>query len=141
MGLDGKNKMSKSLNNYISVLDDSDTIQKKLRTAFTDENRIKRTDPGNPDICNIFSLHDTFSSADEIQEVNENCRAGTIGCVDCKNKLRKNLDDHFGPIREKAASLYKKPDEVRDILSKGASHCRAIAQDVMEEVRKKTGLR
>ena len=141
MGLDGKSKMSKSLNNYISVLDDTETLWSKLKTAFTDENRIKRTDPGNPDICNIFSLHEAFSETTETNGINTNCRAGSIGCVDCKKKLHVNLDQHFAPVREKASELYSKPDEVWDILQKGASNCRAIAQEVMADVRKKTGLR
>ncbi len=141
MGLDGKSKMSKSLNNYISVLDDKETIWGKLRTAFTDENRIKKTDPGNPGICNIFTLHEAFSEQEELKEIDQNCRAGSIGCVDCKKIVHKNLAEHFTPVREKAQALYDRPSDVHDILKKGASECRKIAQDVMREVREKTGLR
>ena len=141
MGLDGKNKMSKSLNNYIGVLDDEKTVRDKLRSAFTDENRIKRTDPGNPEICNMFTLCEVFSGLDETEEVKKSCLEGAIGCVDCKEKLHGNLMRHFSPIRERAKELFRKPKEVHDILEEGAINCRKIAREVMGEVREKTGLR
>ncbi len=141
MGLDGKTKMSKSLNNYIGVLEDEKTIWEKLRPAFTDENRKRRTDPGNPDICNIFSLHQAFTPPEKVNEIEKECRAGTIGCIDCKKILLNSLNTHFAPIREKAEYLRSHPDQVQEMLDQGANNCREIAQKVMEEVREKTGLR
>ncbi|MBT4289498.1 MAG: tryptophan--tRNA ligase [Deltaproteobacteria bacterium] len=141
MGLDGKNKMSKSLNNYIGVLDTDDEIWKKLKSAFTDENRIKKTDPGNPDICNIYSLHDALSEADTISEVNQDCRKGRIGCVDCKKKLHQSLSFHLTPIRDKADFLFNNPDKVQEILKQGAMKSKKIAEETMREVRIKTGFR
>ena len=141
MGLDGKTKMSKSLNNYIGVLDDEKTLRQKLKGAYTDENRIRKTDPGNPAICNIFTLHEAFSSPDEIEEISRECRSGKIGCVDCKKKLHRNLADCFAPIREKAEELFAKPEEVDEILERGATKCRQMARETMCKVRQKTGLR
>lgn len=141
MGLDGKNKMSKSLNNYIGVLETDDEIWKKLKSAFTDENRIKKTDPGNPDICNIYSLHDALSDPDVVSEIGQECQKGLIGCVDCKKKLHQSLSFHLSPIREKADYLFKNPDKVHEALEQGAVKCKKIAQEVMKEVRIKTGLR
>lgn len=141
MGLDGKTKMSKSLKNYIGVLETDDEIWKKLKSAFTDENRVKKTDPGNPDICNIYSLHDALSDTELVAEINQECRKGQIGCVDCKKKLHQSLSFHLTPIREKAAYLSNNHDQVYQILQNGADKCKKIAKNVMEEVRIKTGLR
>ena len=141
MGLDGKSKMSKSLNNYIGVLDDEATLWRKLKTAFTDESRIRKSDPGDPEICNIFTLHEAFSGTEETGEIGSGCRAGTIGCVDCKKRLHGNLGNHLTPIREKAGKLRRNPQEVWDVLERGASDCRKIARKVMDEVREKSGLR
>ncbi len=141
MGLDGKSKMSKSMNNYISLIEDPDTIWKKLSKAITDENRKRRNDPGNPDICNIFTLHKYFSKDFEIERVNKECRTAEIGCVDCKKILYNNMIKELEPIREKSLNLINNPDSVIDVLHTGAEKCKKIAGETMEEVRSLMGLR
>lgn len=138
-GLDGVAKMSKSMDNYISLEESEDSLMKKLRGAKTDENRVKRTDPGNPDICNIFSLHNIFSSEDELKTINSECRSAGIGCVDCKKMLHKNLCGFMAPIQDKLNYYHQNPDEVKDILRKGASNAQKIANDTMNEVKDKMG--
>jgi tryptophanyl-tRNA synthetase len=141
MGLDGKSKMSKSMNNYISLIEDPDTIWKKLSRAVTDENRKRRNDPGNPDICNIFTLHKYFSKDIEIERVNKECRTAEIGCVDCKKILYNNMIKELEPIREKSLNLINNPDFVIDVLHTGAEKCKKIAEETMKEVRSLMGLR
>ncbi len=141
MGLDGKTKMSKSLNNYIGILEPPDDIWEKLRTSVTDENRKRRNDPGNPEICNLFTMHKSFSSQDDIITINRQCRTAEIGCIECKKKLFENMMRELEPIQQKAAELKKTPDVVYGALAKGARQCREIATRVMEEVRVKVGIR
>ena len=141
MGLDGKAKMSKSLDNYIGFLEEPEVIWEKIRTAVTDEDRKRRTDPGNPDICNLFTLHKAFSSPEEIERINTECRTAEIGCVDCKKVLFENMMAHMEPIRERARELEKDHAFVDTALEEGARRCKKIAEDVMEEVRHTIGLR
>jgi len=141
MGLDGKTKMSKTLNNYIGVLESSESIWKKIAPAVTDENRKRRTDPGNPDICNIYSLHKAFSDPATVDEVNRECRVAGIGCVDCKKRLHQNMMATLEPIQEKAAALAAKPELVSDVLADGAKRASTLANATMAEVRVATGIR
>ena len=141
MGLDGQNKMSKSRDNYISMKDHGDVIRKKLSTAYTDPNRLRRSDPGDPDICNIYTLHKSFSSRDEVAVIDTECRNAGIGCVDCKKILAKNMETEMAPIQEKYDDLAKRPDDVKDALAKGAQRVKALSQDTMAEVRENLGLR
>ena len=141
MGLDGKTKMSKSMDNYIGLVEEPDSIRAKLSRAMTDENRKRRNDPGNPDICNIFTLHKVFSQAEDVEMVNEECRRAGIGCVDCKKRLADNMLKELDPIRERYRYLLAHPDDVRDALRTGAERCRTIARATMEEVRRAMGLR
>jgi len=141
MGLDGKTKMSKSLNNFIGILEPPDEIWEKLRTATTDENRKRRKDPGNPEICNLFTMHKVFSARDEIPDIDRKCRTAATGCVECKKMLFENMLRHLEPIQQRAAELEKNPQEVIDALNKGARRCKEIAGSVMDEVRQKIGLR
>ena len=97
MGLDGQFKMSKSRENYISMKDEPDTIRKKLSTAFTDPDRKRRSDPGNPDICNLFTLHNSFSTDDQVAMIDTECRNAGIGCVDCKKVLADNMIAEIDP--------------------------------------------
>ncbi len=140
MGLDGKSKMSKTLNNHISLFEEPDTLRQKIMTAVTDENRKRRSDPGNPDICNIFSLHKVFSEEDEIQMVNRECRSAGIGCVDCKKMLLKHLEEFIAPFREKYKQLHEQPEEVHEIAREGAKRCRPMAQETLEEVKSRLGI-
>ncbi len=141
MGLDGKAKMSKSLNNHISMFEPADSLRQKIMTAVTDENRKRRNDPGNPDICNIFSLHNIFSSKDEIETINRDCRSAGIGCVDCKKILHGHMEEFLCPFREKYQSLQNQPDTVYQIAESGSHQCRPIAQETMSEVRNRMGIK
>ena len=141
MGLDGKNKMSKSMNNYISLIEEPDAIWKKLSRAVTDESRKRRDDPGNPDICNVYTLHKYFSTDSERDRINKECRTAEIGCVDCKKILSDNMIKELAPIREKGLELINNPASVIDTLNTGAEKCRKIAGETMKDVRSLMGLR
>ncbi len=140
-GLDGNAKMSKSLNNYIALIEEKEDIWNKLRIAVTDPARKRRNDPGNPEVCNIYSLHKYFSSEEEIEKVNKGCRNAEIGCVECKKILAENMDRVIAPIREKKKSFDGKENLVREILYSGAEQARKIAVQTMEEVREKIGVK
>lgn len=140
MGLDGAAKMSKSLNNYIGVLDDYDTILSRLKPAFTDPGRIRLDDPGNPDICNIFTFHKLFSNESTCEEIASECKKGTIGCFDCKQKLAKAIESELSPIRARAAELRSTPKLVLDALDAGKTQAGAIAKETMREVRDSMGI-
>ncbi len=140
LGLDGQTKMSKSLGNTIGLLEEPEEIWKKIRPAMTDPARVTRNDPGNPDICNIFSLHQHFSSPEDIAWAADGCRTAGIGCVDCKRRLGDNIIEELRPIRERAESLKQNPDRVRQALAAGAQRCRKIAAETMAEVYQRMGL-
>ncbi len=140
LGVDGQSKMSKSLGNYIGVLEEESAIWEKLRTAVTDVNRVRRKDPGNPEVCNIYTIHRAFSDNSMLIEIDKGCTTAGIGCIDCKKMLFENVKKELTPIREKALELEKDMDYVMDVLRKGATACRRIADTTMEEVRKTMGL-
>ncbi|MBW2736862.1 MAG: tryptophan--tRNA ligase [Deltaproteobacteria bacterium] len=139
-GLDGKAKMSKSLGNSIAVDETEKRLRKKLASAFTDPNRVTRTDPGDPKVCNIFTLHGFFSPSETVQEIDGACRKAEIGCVDCKKKLGDAMVGHFAPIRERWAELRADPTQVHEVLNTGRDRCQAIAADTMQRVHRKMGL-
>ncbi len=140
IGIDGQDKMSKSLDNHIELAATPEETQKRVMQMVTDPARVKRTDPGNPDVCNVYSMHKIFSSQEEIDMVNVECRRAGIGCVDCKKLFAKNLNAHLEPFREKRAEIAQNPDTVWDVLHDGAKRARTIAEGVMEEVREAIGL-
>ena len=140
IGLDGVNKMSKSLDNHIEIALTEAETTKRIRTMVTDTNRKLKSDPGNPDICNVYSFHKMFSSRDEVEMVNTECRCAGIGCVDCKKRLAANLNENLAPFRAKREELAQKPDEIWEILHDGADRARKIARSTMEEVREAIGL-
>jgi tryptophanyl-tRNA synthetase len=140
MGMEGKNKMSKTLGNYIGILDDEGSVWEKLRTAVTDVARVRRTDAGNPEVCNICTMHRAFSAEQAVKELDEGCRSASIGCIDCKRVLFKNMMAELTPLREKALSLKKHPEPVLDALRQGAAVCRRLAAETMAEVRDVLGL-
>ena len=107
--------------------------------APTDPARVRRSDPGNPDVCLIFDYHKLFSDLDTIQMVDRECRTAGIGCVDCKKKLMEGVTAHLTPLQQRAEELRADPDYVRDALRQGNQEARAIASGVMEEVREKVG--
>jgi tryptophanyl-tRNA synthetase len=135
LGIDGKAKMSKSLNNHIELASTPDETLARVKEMVTDPARIKRTDPGNPDICNVFTMHKIFSPQADIDMVNVECRTAGIGCVDCKKLFAKNLNAHLEPFRAKRAELESQPGYVQDVLDDGARRARVIAQKTMTEVR------
>ncbi len=135
VGLDGKAKMSKSLGNTIGVLDSPDVIWEKLRPAMTDPARKMKRDPGTPEICNIYALHQQLSTPAQIEHVAVQCRTAGWGCLDCKRLLADNMIAVLAPIRERAAELKANPGRVREILERGAAHCRTLAAETLAGVR------
>ena len=140
MGLDGQAKMSKSLGNTIGLLETPDEIWAKLRPAVTDPARVKRTDPGNPEICNIFALHRAFSPAETVTHVDAQCRSAGWGCIDCKKVLHGNIVAELAPIQARAAGLRAEPKRVLAALASGAERARELAKETMREVRDHMGL-
>ena len=140
MGLDGETKMSKSRNNEIGLFETADETMQKLRSAKTDPARLRRTDKGNPEVCNIFSYHGFFTGAEQRKEIDAGCRSAELGCVDCKKLLATNLEAVKGPIRERAEGLRQNSQQVDDILAAGAAKARTVAEETMQIVRARTGL-
>jgi len=141
LGLDGKAKMSKSLNNSIGLLEPPKAIWEKLRTAVTDEHRERRSDPGHPEHCNIFTMHKAFSKPDQISHCDHGCRAAEIGCIDCKKILFENMMKELTPIQKRVEEINADPNYIVGVLSSGAGRCRAIVEKVMDEVRQKVGVK
>lgn len=140
-GTDGQAKMSKSMNNAIGLLDPPEAIREKLRTAATCEHRQRRNDPGHPEHCNIFTMHTAFSREDQIAFVDQGCRSAGIGCIECKEILYKNMVEELGPIQARVKEMNARPDDIVEVLKSGAARCKAIAVEVMDEVRKKIGIK
>jgi tryptophanyl-tRNA synthetase len=140
LGVDGMSKMSKTLNNYIGIMEEESAVWEKLRTSVTDVNRVRRKDPGNPEICNVYTIHRAFSENDMLLTIDKGCRSADIGCIDCKKMLFENVRKELNPIREKAFSLQKDTDYVIDVLKQGASACGKIAKETMTEVHNALGL-
>jgi tryptophanyl-tRNA synthetase len=141
LGLDGVAKMSKSQDNIIPLLATPDELASVIRTAVTDPARKRRDDPGNPHVCNIFSLHGAFSTTAEREEIEARCQTAEIRCVDCKLKLASSIAETLAPIRDRADELRAKPTLIREILAEGAERARAIAGPVMAEAYDRMGLR
>ena len=140
LGIDGQQKMSKSLDNHIELAATPEETTKRVMQMVTDPARIKRTDPGNPDVCNVFSMHKIFSPDDEVAMINVECRRAGIGCVDCKKRFAANLNKHLEPFRAKRAEIGSNPDHVMDVLNDGAKRAGTIAAKTMEEVREAVAL-
>jgi tryptophanyl-tRNA synthetase len=138
-GLDGKTKMSKSLGNTIGVLESPEEIWEKLRPAATDPARVTRKDPGTPELCNIYSLHQYFSSPETVVEVAEKCRTAGWGCLDCKRRLAEAMSATLAPIRSRAEALKRSPAEVDAQLARGAERAGAIARDTLREAKRLMG--
>lgn len=138
-GLDGNAKMSKSLGNTILLSDDAETVKNKLRKAVTDPQKIRKNDPGHPEICLVFDYHKKFNPA-EIAEIEANCRSGALGCVDCKLNCAAKISHFIQPIIEKRHYYEKHLDDVKEILADGEKRGRAEAVKTMTEVREKMKL-
>jgi tryptophanyl-tRNA synthetase len=140
IGIDGVQKMSKSLDNHIELAATPEETLQRVMQMVTDPQRMRRTDPGRPEICNVFSMHKVFSSPEEVAMIDVECRRAGIGCVDCKKRMAKNLNAHLEPFRACRNDLAQDPHQVWDVLHDGARRAQAIAQKTMEEVRAAVGL-
>lgn len=138
-GTDGR-KMSKSYNNAIYLSDTKEEVWEKLRTMVTDPKRIRRTDPGDPEVCPVFSLHRVYSPQDIIRKVDAECRIAGIGCIDCKKWLNNSLMEKFEPIRERRAQYINNAGLVQGIVEEGAKRAREVASSVLAEVREAVGI-
>jgi len=139
MGLDGDTKMSKSRGNTIGILDSPEEIWQKLRVAKTDPARKRRTDPGTPEICNIYHLHRYFSPPETVAMVADNCRNARWGCLECKRLLADNMIATLAPIRARAAELEAAPEQVDEILRAGAARARTLAEETLALVHDHMG--
>ena len=135
-GLDGNEKMGKSLGNAIYLSDSEEEITKKVMSAITDPNRIKKDDLGNPDICMVYYYHKLFSTKEEIDTVCKECKEGKRGCVACKKQLAKNIIEYLRPIRQKRAYYEEHPEIVDEILKEGTKRARETAKETMKKVKK-----
>ena len=135
-GLDGNEKMGKSLGNAIYLSDSEEEITKKVMGAVTDPNRIRKDDLGNPDICMVAYYHNLFTPKEELNKICEECRAGKRGCVACKRELAKNIIENLKPIREKREYYEAHPELVDKILMEGTEKARKKAKETMAKVKK-----
>ena len=140
MGLDGQAKMSKSLGNTVDLLEDPKSVWEKLKPAVTDPKRVRRTDPGTPEVCNIYHLHKAFSPPATVEHVAVQCRSAGWGCLDCKKVLHESMEKELVPIRARAKEIAAHPAKMKKDLAAGAEHAGSIASGTMTEVKKKMGL-
>jgi tryptophanyl-tRNA synthetase len=134
-GLDGNAKMSKSLNNTILLSDEPETVQQKLRKAVTDPLKVRKNDPGRPEVCLVFTYHKKFND-DNLVEIESGCRTGELGCADCKLMCTGHINNFLSPIIEKRKYYENNLPEVKEILFEGEKKARSIAQSTMQDVRK-----
>ncbi len=140
MGLDGHAKMSKSLGNSIALFDPPDAFWNKLRGAFTDPQRLRRTDPGRPEVCNIYTMHRAVSPPATVEEVYASCTGAKWGCTDCKKVLFDNFDQELVPLRARRKELEASAEPVQRALRDGAAKARSLARETIAEVRAAMGL-
>lgn len=138
-GLDGQ-KMSKSYHNTISLRETPDVVERKLKTMPTDPARVRRTDPGNPEICPVWQFHEIYTDEDTRKWASEGCRSASIGCLDCKRPVIDAVLKEQAPIRERAMEYDGNPDVVRSIITEGCEVARDAAQETLEDVRESMGL-
>ncbi len=135
LGIDGR-KMSKSYNNAIYISDSPAGIREKVGQMFTDPHRIRKSDPGNPDICNVFSFHRVYSPTEVVERVNVDCRRATLGCVEDKRNLAENIITYLAPIQEKRSRYLENPHGVEEILQDGCRRAQVVATQTLAEVRR-----
>ncbi len=138
-GLDGR-KMSKSYNNGIFLRDKMDDIMPKVKGMFTDPARLRKSDPGNPKVCNLFPYHELLGSADQQAEICEGCTNASLGCVDCKKIFLENLRGFLEPLQSRRVFLDNNPDLVHEVIENGNAKARAVAEETMTIVREKMGM-
>lgn len=135
-GLDGNDKMGKSLGNAIYLKDDEKTINDKVMKAITDPSKIKKDDPANPDICMVYYYHKLFNK-DNLKTVCSECKKGSRGCVACKKELIQKINEHLRPVREKRKYYDEHPEIVDSILQEGTANAQKVAKEVIKEVKQK----
>jgi len=140
LGLDGVHKMSKTMDNHLDLAATPEATTKRLLTAFTDPQRIRLSDPGRPEVCNIYSMHKIFSGADAVKTVYDECTTAARGCVDCKRQVADSLNDYLKELRERREEIKSKSGYVQEILHEGGKKARAIAKETIAEVYDKMGL-
>lgn len=140
LGLEGRHKMSKSLDNHIDLAATPEETVTRTLTAYTDPQRLRRRDPGRPEVCNVYALHQLFSPAAAVAQVYGECTAAQRGCVDCKGHLAGSVNAFLEPLRERRRELEQRPDFVREVLAEGGKQARAIAQETIAEVYERMGL-
>jgi tryptophanyl-tRNA synthetase len=138
-GLDGR-KMSKSYDNIITLRDENDEVSKKIRTMPTDPARVRKTDPGNPDLCPVWQFHEIFSDQETRDWVQQGCRSAGIGCLDCKKPVIEAITVELEPIRDRAKQYENNPDLVRNVIIEGTEKARDMARDTLQDVRQAMGL-
>jgi tryptophanyl-tRNA synthetase len=139
VGTDGANKMSKSLDNHVELAASDEVTSKKVKTMVTDPQRVRRDDPGRPEVCNVYSLHKIFNP-DELDEIYKGCTTAGIGCVDDKQALADGINAYLREFRERRRELAEKPDVVNEVLTTGAERASTIARATIKEVYERMGL-
>ncbi len=134
LGID-RRKMSKGYANAIFISDEKDMVSQKVANMITDPQRARKSDPGRPDFCNVFTFHELYSDEETVKEIAEKCQKASIGCVDCKKKMAANLNEALDPIREKIRALESDPKIIDNIIDEGNAKARKIAKNTMQEVR------
>jgi tryptophanyl-tRNA synthetase len=132
--------MSKSKGNTIALFEEREAFWNKLRVAFTDPQRLRRSDPGRPEVCNIYTMHKALSTPEQVDLTYKECKAAQRGCIDCKKILMEGFDRELVPLRAKRAELDRDPARTLEALGDGAAKARRIAEATMGEVREKMGL-
>lgn len=138
-GIDGR-KMSKSYDNTIEISDDKKTIRKKVMQMITDPQRIRRNDPGNPEVCTVYAFHKIFNQEEQLKGIDEECRKAGIGCVDCKKQLADKMIHALNPIIERRQELIKNPSIIEDILHEGKKKAEEVAKKTLNQVREAMNL-
>lgn len=139
LGIDGR-KMSKSYHNAIYLSDPPKVIREKTLQMFTDKTRLRKTDPGHPDICNVFSFHKLYTSPEKVSQIEEDCKKARIGCVECKKLLAENLIKGLAPIQEKRQYYQEHLEELKDIIDAGIKKARSVATTTLEEAKEAIGI-
>lgn len=139
VGTDGR-KMSKSYNNAIYLSDSAEEVEQKVRRMVTDPQRVRKTDPGRPEVCPVFTLHKLFTDPQEVRMIEEDCREARIGCVQCKKILAANINAFLEPIRERRNYYQSNKGELWDIFREGSKRAREVASQTLQEVREKMNL-
>ena len=134
LGTDGR-KMSKSYGNTINLSDTEPTVRQKLKTMVTDPARVKRTDPGNPEICPVFAFHKIFSPTPVVDRVNRECRTAEIGCIDCKKLVADAMVERLNPIWQARESLTKRPEQIEEVVREGSRRAAEVSHATLEEVK------